>query len=371
MANVLVEETSLSNIASAIRVKNGSTAVYKPGEMAAAITNLPTGGGSDIKIYAGGDISYLFTGWGSNFYNTIKDNIVFSNVSSGYGVFINSGITGTPSFTIPLKGPASGTYYGFLAHSNVLPNVEVGFNNYASFDGFYSECNLKKIDFNHITTKFTGGSGFISGRDLFEDAHWLREIDFSSGTNFLQMSNLGRMFFRCYDLDAITNLPIKRADMDFGQDTFYECCHLKRLTFAQMDETITPSEYSPTIDLSDGVGYYVNVPLTTNYRIGHTTFYEDGSQVMGNDYMITNATTYAKFKNSPDAWTTNVEYSRYNRTSAVETLSTVPQITNARGTPTIKFKGNAGSATDGGAINTMTAEEVAVATSKGWTVTYS
>ena len=44
MANVLVEETSLSNIASAIRVKNGSTAVYKPGEMAAAITNLPTGG---------------------------------------------------------------------------------------------------------------------------------------------------------------------------------------------------------------------------------------------------------------------------------------------------------------------------------------
>lgn len=44
MANVLVEETSLSNIASAIRGKNGSTAVYKPGEMAAAITNLPTGG---------------------------------------------------------------------------------------------------------------------------------------------------------------------------------------------------------------------------------------------------------------------------------------------------------------------------------------
>ena len=53
MANVLVEETSLSNIASAIRVKNGSTAVYKPGEMAAAITNLPTGGSgggsSDIE----------------------------------------------------------------------------------------------------------------------------------------------------------------------------------------------------------------------------------------------------------------------------------------------------------------------------------
>ena len=43
MANVLVEETSLSNIASAIRGKNGGTAVYKPGEMAAAISNLPSG----------------------------------------------------------------------------------------------------------------------------------------------------------------------------------------------------------------------------------------------------------------------------------------------------------------------------------------
>lgn len=46
MANVLVEETSLSNIASAIREKSGGSATYKPGEMAAAISNLPTGGSS-------------------------------------------------------------------------------------------------------------------------------------------------------------------------------------------------------------------------------------------------------------------------------------------------------------------------------------
>ena len=38
------------------------------------------------------------------------------------------------------------------------------------------------------------------------------------------------------------------------------------------------------------------------------------------------------------------------------------------GTNTIKFKGESGSATDGGAINTLTAEEIAVATAKGWTV---
>lgn len=58
MANVLVEETSLSNIASAIREKSGGSATYKPGEMAAAISNLPTGGGSssdnvELKIGEG------------------------------------------------------------------------------------------------------------------------------------------------------------------------------------------------------------------------------------------------------------------------------------------------------------------------------
>lgn len=65
MANVLVEETSLSNIASAIRGKNGSTAVYKPGEMAAAITNLPTGGGGSdmekllVERPGGTDVTYV------------------------------------------------------------------------------------------------------------------------------------------------------------------------------------------------------------------------------------------------------------------------------------------------------------------------
>ena len=44
MANVLVEETSLENIASAIRSKNGQTTKYKPSEMADAISAISGGG---------------------------------------------------------------------------------------------------------------------------------------------------------------------------------------------------------------------------------------------------------------------------------------------------------------------------------------
>ena len=79
-------------------------------------------------------------------------------------------------------------------------------------------------------------------------------------------------------------------------------------------------------------------------------------------------------KNDPDWWTMKVEYSRYNHDSAVATINSLPDtsayLATAGGTNTIKFSGAAGSATDGGAINTLTEEEIAVATAKGWTCSF-
>lgn len=44
MANVLVEESYLQNIASAIRTKSGSNNTYTPAQMATAISNIPQSG---------------------------------------------------------------------------------------------------------------------------------------------------------------------------------------------------------------------------------------------------------------------------------------------------------------------------------------
>lgn len=46
MSKVMVNESSLSAIGEAIRGKNGTTNTYKPSEMAAAISSIPTGGGN-------------------------------------------------------------------------------------------------------------------------------------------------------------------------------------------------------------------------------------------------------------------------------------------------------------------------------------
>ena len=93
------------------------------------------------------------------------------------------------------------------------------------------------------------------------------------------------------------------------------------------------------------------------------------------DKEVTDDATYAALKNDPDWFTCSAAYSRYNKTSAIATINSLPDtsayIAANGGTNTIKFTGEAGSATDGGAINTMTEEEIAVATAKGWTITFT
>lgn len=65
-------------------------------------------------------------------------------------------------------------------------------------------------------------------------------------------------------------------------------------------------------------------------------------------------------------------YSRYNHDSAVRTINTLPDTsTRTGGANTITFKAYMGCFTDGGAIETLTPEEIAVATAKGWTVAFN
>jgi hypothetical protein len=65
----------------------------------------------------------------------------------------------------------------------------------------------------------------------------------------------------------------------------------------------------------------------------------------------------------------DISVSRYNRNSAVNTINSLPNISLGSNN-IVQFNGASGSSTDGGAINTMTEEEIAVAVAKGWTVSF-
>ena len=65
----------------------------------------------------------------------------------------------------------------------------------------------------------------------------------------------------------------------------------------------------------------------------------------------------------------------YNYNSAVETINSLPDtsafLAEAGGTNTIIFYRDQGANTEGGAIGNLTAEEIAVAAAKGWTVAFT
>jgi hypothetical protein len=174
-----------------------------------------------------------------------------------------------------------------------------------------------------------------------------------------------RMCTDCYALDELIHVPIVACEITSNAMTgTVEACHrLKNFTFETNEDGSpkTAKWKNQTIGLTsignmNDIGYQDRI---TNYNSGITA-----------DKEVKDDATYQALKNDPDWFTTKIHYSRYNHDSAVATINSLPD-TSAYGTNTIKFRGAAGALTDGGAINTLTAEEIAVATAKGWTITLS
>lgn len=174
-------------------------------------------------------------------------------------------------------------------------------------------------------------------------------------------SNYSTMFENCYCLDEVIGLPISGGDSNDYNKVVNNCYRLKRFTFGTTSED-SAIKRNNILDFSNYVGYAdsSNKTKITMFNSGITK-----------DKEVTDAASYELLKNDPDWFTCNVAYSRYNKISALETINSLPPGSNTYGdVSTIKFKGEAGSLTDGGAINTLTEEEIAVAVAKDWTVAF-
>lgn len=210
----------------------------------------------------------------------------------------------------------------------------------------------------------------IRGEGMFDQCNSLRKLPDLSwfngrNTSFSGNSDIYQYIFQhCIALDEIVDLPVLKVSSSNPrngfENGFYNCARIKEMTFKTGTDSapIADSGWkSQTIDLTEYVGWAYNNNYILGLNSGITA-----------DKEVTDDVSYQALKNDPDWFTCNVAYSRYNHTSAVNTINSLPDCATF-GTNTIKFKGENGSATDGGAINTLTAEEIAVATAKGWTVT--
>lgn len=170
-------------------------------------------------------------------------------------------------------------------------------------------------------------------------------------------------------LDEVIGMPFPHKTPMTGSgysgwfySSFGSLTRLKDFTFAA---DIGPMQWAnQTIDFSNQVGY-----LTATY---YESYIANDRSGITKDKKVTDDASYQALKNDPDWYTLDMAYSRYNHDSAVNTINSLPDCSvyaAANGTNIIKFKGAAGEKTDGGAINTLTDEEIAAAAAKGWTVT--
>lgn len=361
--------------------ENGNEYKYTPMEMVEAINGFNVVPESVLTII--GACDYRFTqGHWDWFIEEYGNQIITNNISSIGSMFNYSKVEAIP-FDINLSGSISSMNNVFQGCGNLkqVPllkgDLKPPTSNYSANPNidsmFYSCQRLKYIPYDYFDN--FGGEEFwaaaqqysASRGSMFNYCHSLRQLPNISKLVNKNSSSYSHLYYNlcsyCYVLDEINDLPVCNLVALTGNcflNTFNFCYRLKELIFSTDNGTPKTAEWkNQTIDLTQSVGYSRDNNNITNHNSGITT-----------DKNVNNNDAYQALKDDPDWYSTQIEYSRYNHDSAVNTINSLPD-TSAYGTNTIKFQGAAGSATDGGAIDTLTEAEIAVAAAKGWTVTLS
>ena len=374
MNNVVIQKQNLTDIANAIRERNGLEDTYKPNEMAEAIINIPAGAVLE-PIVLTGSCSYKCSGWFADYYiGKYGDTITTKDVLTPTYMFKDCKNASIPFEVNCKEGYLNSISYIFhnskLEQLPKVNNLRVG-----TMNNMCNGCSrLREIpedyfdgwDFSyHATGKNVAHGNLFSGCQSLRSfpTSFLGKLCPNAPINSNSYFNNG--FNGCYALDELTNLPIPYTatwTLNAFVDTFWQCLRLKELTF---EAGKVVNWKNQTIDLSVEVGFaYADgmaIAFLCNTNSGITE-----------DKLINSDETYAALKNDKDSFVGGAAYSRYNLNSAINTLFTLPDtsayLAYAGGTNTIKFTGAAGSKTDEGAIQDMPEELIAMAASKGWTV---
>lgn len=389
MSKVFIEESTLTAIGDSIRAKTGGTELIAPLDMPSEIDGIETGGGNDPtneELTFTGDVSNLFQNNKWNwFIEKYGNRISVKDITTGSYAFQNSSnIEDLSMIHFSLSNTGAGGVLGstFMSCNKLkkLPAATGVVRRYMNnlFNSCYNLTGEEISKFLCGLTPYNDSQynyynmfyNCYSVRDLTDVCDWFHNklLNFPDKSFSTYYSS---QFYNCRALDEITNLYVPRTTQAtttnrFSQ-TFSGCYRVKNIMF-QTQEDGSPykvSWKSQTIDLSGTIGYCPSDYFNDNpYNSGITY-----------DKKVSNDDQYIALKDDPDWYTTYVNYSRYNHDSAVNTINSLPDasayLATAGGTNTIKFKGATGSSTDGGAINTLTEEEIAVAAAKGWTVTLS
>ena len=328
---------------------------------------------TDEELTYSDNIDYLFDGRNKWILRQFENRISYTDITSARYAFRNADIDTIPDFNI--SSPYHATVYlsNMFQQSTIKQLPRITFDNEGCSVGLPFFCNaafhLREVPDDYFQGWIIGAWG----AGVFTLCNSLRHIP-SSFLDILQTFGEKNTFYgdmqgfgSDYTLDEIINYyVVLKGPLTYNKmaEICSNCSHLKDFVF-RMDDNGKPYTVqwkNQTFRLTPNVGYSIDKDRILNYNSGITA-----------DKEVSDDATYQALKDNPDWYTLDKSYSRYNHDSALRTINSLPDCSAyvaSGGTNTIIFEAEAGSKTDGGACGALTAEEIAIASAKGWTVSF-
>lgn len=328
---------------------------------------------TDEELTYSGNIDYLFDGRNEWILREFKNRISYKNIISAEYAFHNVDIDTIPDFNVSMPGYATFYLRHTFEQSTIKQLPRITFDNGGCSVQLPYFCNAATYLREVPDDYFQGWILGAWGTGVFTQCSSLRHIP-SSFFDILQTFGKQNTYYgdmqdfgHDYTLDEIINYPVVLGGAltaNKMSEICSNCHHLKDFVF-RMDDNGKPYTVqwkNQTFRLTPNVGYSIDKDRILNYNSGITA-----------DKEVSDDASYQALKNNPDWFTLDKSYSHYNHDSALRTINSLPDCSAyvaSGGTNTIIFEAEAGSKTDGGACGALTAEEIAIAAAKGWTISF-
>ena len=285
-------------------------------------------------------------------------------------------------------------YYGRLSWILEHYTSLLSFSNIEKAEScfFYlkSDADLTNLTF-YMEDRYTNSvNHMFQGSNLSYLPHIVGRIhDCSSIFESCKMKSIPDNFFD----DFIIQKPNGYSSAVTCSSMFDGCSNLTKVpslkAFKQLDSAVIPSYgfynfyyylFNSCFSLQEvrdlPIVYGINSEVKQNFfsgmvdqaeKLSSFTFEPNQTARLSNQILYLASAGYTYYGGNP-------KNSVYNHDSAVETINSLPDtsafLAEVGGTNTIRFKSDQGANTEGGAIGNLTAEEIAVAAAKGWTVAF-
>ena len=365
MANVLVEENSLTEIATAIRNKNKETTTYKPNEMANAISNIETGGGGitpegtkeitenglyDVTNYASANVNVPTSEPSKLGTKTITENGTYNASSDnldGYSsVSVNVASSGgSDNFEAEYTGTETNSSYFLKLILKKIPPTSTP-RLLSAYQMFYECKNLVEIGYFNT-------SNVTNMQSMFQYCEKLPSIPLIDTG---KATNVSQMFMGCSKLKTIPQLNIGKTTT--VENMFYNCKSLLEVPTLNTQNATTMRNFFYSCTELQKIGTYKADKVTdvrnmfTACQNLHTM---GGFQNLGSAFLTSRAANYSYYKLDLSPCVSLTHESLMNVINNLYDIAT-------KGCKTQDLV--LGSYN----LSKLTEDEIAIATTKGWTV---